>query len=374
MDPKNSALDAAIGSIYEAAVSPSSWPRALEQASACTGDVGAVLIWTREDGSFGTITSPSLKDAQREYEDRWWREDVRASRAVKRSYWLTSDVITDQDVVSPEEIETLPIYTDFLIRHGLGWVASVGVSPDPALHAALTVQRAMSKAPFSADEKEVIALLGRHIERALRIGSKLVEWRTTVESLADALRRMDVAVFALDGADRVLFMNDAASSVLATSLQIYRQRLMVRIGGERMTLKTAFLRQREERRRVSDLAALLLERSTGSHLVLFDLPITVGGEIYEAFLQKAEKLILVVAQDATSSVDPSILRDLFGLTAAEARLAAIVGRGASPREAAATLTISEETARSVLKRVYEKTETRRQSQLATLLGSIGLRA
>jgi DNA-binding CsgD family transcriptional regulator len=67
------------------------------------------------------------------------------------------------------------------------------------------------------------------------------------------------------------------------------------------------------------------------------------------------------------------MRELFGLTAAEARLAALVGGGASPREAAKQLQISEETARSVLKRVFSKTGTNRQSQVAALLSSVGLR-
>ena len=71
--------------------------------------------------------------------------------------------------------------------------------------------------------------------------------------------------------------------------------------------------------------------------------------------------------------DPALLRDLLGVTLAEARLAALVGSGATPRQAASQLGIAEETARSALKRVFAKTGVTRQSQLAGLLGRLVLR-
>jgi DNA-binding CsgD family transcriptional regulator len=61
---------------------------------------------------------------------------------------------------------------------------------------------------------------------------------------------------------------------------------------------------------------------------------------------------------------------LFSLTLAEARLASLVGSGQSPRDAASRLNITEGTARTVLKRVFSKTGTTRQAELAALLSSI----
>jgi hypothetical protein len=50
------------------------------------------------------------------------------------------------------------------------------------------------------------------------------------------------------------------------------------------------------------------------------------------------------------------------------------GIGAAPREAAASLGLTEETVRTVLKRVFAKTGVSRQAELAALVGRIGLRA
>ncbi|MGH1569520.1 hypothetical protein ACRAWG_01170 [Methylobacterium sp. P31] len=64
------------------------------------------------------------------------------------------------------------------------------------------------------------------------------------------------------------------------------------------------------------------------------------------------------------------MRDAFKLTLGEARLAALVGAGAAPADAAAALGIADATARTVLKRVFEKIGVSRQSELAALLGKL----
>ena len=61
------------------------------------------------------------------------------------------------------------------------------------------------------------------------------------------------------------------------------------------------------------------------------------------------------------------LREVFGLTEAEARLAALLAGGEELRSAAAQLKITYGTARSRLTEIFLKTETRRQTELIKLL-------
>ena len=61
----------AVDFIYDAALQPSLWPRALEAVADCSGDIGALLIWRRESGGFGTIVSPGLSAAQADYDAIW---------------------------------------------------------------------------------------------------------------------------------------------------------------------------------------------------------------------------------------------------------------------------------------------------------------
>jgi DNA-binding CsgD family transcriptional regulator len=58
---------------------------------------------------------------------------------------------------------------------------------------------------------------------------------------------------------------------------------------------------------------------------------------------------------------------LLGLTLGEARVASHVAAGRTPRESAIDLGVSEETTRTVLKRVFAKVGVSRQSELAALI-------
>jgi DNA-binding CsgD family transcriptional regulator len=65
-----------------------------------------------------------------------------------------------------------------------------------------------------------------------------------------------------------------------------------------------------------------------------------------------------------------VLNTVFGLSAAEARLAQLLARGESVESAAQLLEIKPTTARSQLAAVFEKTATRRQAKLVALLSRL----
>ncbi|MGE0419680.1 MAG: helix-turn-helix transcriptional regulator, partial [Acetobacteraceae bacterium] len=62
-----------------------------------------------------------------------------------------------------------------------------------------------------------------------------------------------------------------------------------------------------------------------------------------------------------------VLVKLYGLTPAETRLLALLGQDLSLDETAATLGITMPTARTHLQRIFQKTNTNRQSQLVRLV-------
>jgi DNA-binding CsgD family transcriptional regulator len=68
------------------------------------------------------------------------------------------------------------------------------------------------------------------------------------------------------------------------------------------------------------------------------------------------------------SADVDLLARSFGLTPAEAKLAALIGKGLTLADAAVQLQVSIATVRNQLKAVFLKTDTRRQSDLVLLIG------
>ena len=83
--------------------------------------------------------------------------------------------------------------------------------------------------------------------------------------------------------------------------------------------------------------------------------------------QETNTLLTLNALGPKPGPPAAILAKTFRLTPAEAKLASVIARGASPEIAAGELKISRETARNQLKSVFAKTNTHRQSELVALL-------
>ncbi|MEQ1770017.1 MAG: hypothetical protein ABL879_09270 [Devosia sp.] len=83
-------------------------------------------------------------------------------------------------------------------------------------------------------------------------------------------------------------------------------------------------------------------------------------------------LFLIVDAERPQRGDIGRTLQLLGLTVAEARLAALIGAGNSPRVSAQSLSITEGTARTTLKAVFGKLAISRQSELAQLVARIDL--
>jgi DNA-binding CsgD family transcriptional regulator/PAS domain-containing protein len=368
----------AVEAVYDAALNWSRWPNALQSIANCLGDVGAILLWRREDGSFGSVASPDILEAQKDWEQEGWNvRDLRALRAAERGYFFTGDPFTDRHLFSDDEIRTLPSYTQFQAQHDLGWFGAVAVSPDPHVGVVLNVHRsARKRPPFSDAELAVVARLGRHVERSLRLSIRLFDAELLKLGLGEALTRVGIGVFVLDSSGRVIFVNPAGTRLLGNGLTLVNDRLLVHERLARSALETALQKTNraiapvvlaEEQKPV-----LINRREDQRPLTVYVLPTAPLSHPAAQFLAHACAIVLAIDPEAGAPADPALVRDVLGLTLGEARMAALVGSGLTPREAAVKLGITEETARTVLKHVFSKTGVSRQSELVSLLSKMVL--
>jgi DNA-binding CsgD family transcriptional regulator/PAS domain-containing protein len=372
----DAAFVAAVEAIYETAASPSRWPHALQKIADILGDVGTVLMYRRDNGSFGTVVSPSLADAQRDYERHWWTQDIRSFRAIERGI-LLKDAITDRHLVSQEEVGTHPIYTEFLIPHGLGWIAGSSISPDPRVLVWISVQRMITRPRFTDQELAIVTRVARHAENALRLGIRLLDAEMVSLGLGEALSRINIGVFVLDEEKRVMFTNAAAEKFVGRGLLVTEQRLAAALGPERDVLDTAISSMM--RAGPGDLSEppprpiLVRHRDAKRPLTIYVLPARSSVDAgVRHFLARARAFVLVIGSQHDQPPAPAVVRDLLGLTLGEARVAALVATGRRPAQTAEQLGITEETARTVLKRVFAKVGVSSQSQLAALLAKLVL--
>ncbi|MGX4770213.1 helix-turn-helix transcriptional regulator [Bradyrhizobium guangdongense] len=377
MSVKLDYLTAAVEAIYDAAPDPSLWPHALGKVASCFDNVGALLQWQREDGTFGVIVSESLTEAALEYEARWSQHDFKGERAVRAGLYFGGEPITDRHVGPVDDAYVNhPFYKEFLVKHGLGWFGGVPVSPDPAIGVVLTVHRHFARPQFSDADLEVVGLLGRHIERSLRLSIRLLNAELTNVGLGEALARIGIGVFSLDWSSRLLFANPVAQSLLGEVFDLVNDQLRVCMAASKGPFESAVTRTLRAKAHdvLSEPKPILVgPTTTGRRFVIYLLPITAGALSANHFLTHTRAIVLAIEQKPAEPADPAVVRDILGLTLGEARVASLVGSGIPPRQAAERLGIAEETARNVLKRVFGKLDISRQSELTALLGRLVLR-
>jgi DNA-binding CsgD family transcriptional regulator len=183
----------------------------------------------------------------------------------------------------------------------------------------------------------------------------------------------------VDGAAAVRLANAAGAALLAA-----REGGLRADPGEGGALRAARVEETALLRRV--VAAAALGRGAapprGGHVclsrspprppvVVTAIPLSAAGMAAAGLPPEPMALLLVADPEArTAAPPPALLREAFGLTRAEAEVAARAANGDGVPALAASLDISPGTARLHLHRVFEKTGARRQAELAAVLGRL----
>ena len=120
---------------------------------------------------------------------------------------------------------------------------------------------------------------------------------------------------------------------------------------------------------------------SGTDQIVRSIPITPDGSLPVIFhllplkgsLGSTLGILVVTTLVASDALSVDLVQGVFALTPAEARVAALIGSGLSPRQTAKRLGITEGNVRTTLKHVFEKVGVSRQNELAALLAKLALR-
>lgn len=190
-----------------------------------------------------------------------------------------------------------------------------------------------------------------------------------VRGLTAAVNKSDVGILLVDRYAQLLFANAAAEALIAEGDSLRRQGKS--LSGSRLadTLKlqatiehVIAARAAGSSEKVPPVVALT---RTGRRPLLASV-IASDCEAGERDGDSAAIIYLCDPdQDLTGLVEPTC--KLYGLSPVETRLTCLLTRGISLADAAQTMRVREQTARSYLKQIFLKTETRRQAELVWLM-------
>jgi DNA-binding CsgD family transcriptional regulator len=366
-------LSAAVEAIYDAAMDDALWPRALKHMTDLLG--GNCAVVALEDGArrfpaYHCVGySPELQEAYNSY---YHFRDPMLDIAT-RSPPLS--VLTDRMVMPKAELRRLEVHSDFARANGIDSLAYAFAfrAPDRACFVAAT--RSARAGDFEREHVRTLGLLLPHLGRAMRVHVRLEDARVRAEGAAEALDRLAFGVVLVDRHARVVLANRAAEAMLARGDGIGADASGLRAA---TPAQTAALRrlvaQAADRARVAGRGgALRLDRpSLGRPLSVLVTPVGVA-DAGDAWLPEPRPAAIVFMADPEQRHRPpaSHLREIYGLTAAEAAVAGSIAQGQGVKDAAKALGIAPSTLRWHRQRVFEKTGTARQTELARLVERLG---
>lgn len=275
----------------------------------------------------------------------------------------SGSVYTDADAFPPDDRRSHAVLAwlerKLGVRHQLSLVVK-----DGRYAASLQVHRDAGQGPFVSGDREIMQLIAAEIDTGLKI---------SLRHAADVLRSYwngltahgTRSVCLLDDQARVLMATDAFMRDLAETGQLHVRN--GRLGATRVIIQARISEALERTAAGQRTVPVIVSRTPRDPswvAAASFAPLPAARDT--VFLNRAVALVSLELQRRDSTHIAETLTESFGLTPQEARIAVMVGFGANLTNIAADLDITRETARTHLKRIFQKMGLRRQADLIQL--------
>ncbi len=359
---------------YGAALEPRLWAAVLERVSDMVGGNAATITVQNQITGKGQAIAVRLDPAATRlyfghFADRnpiQKRNDVRAIFDDPQRW--RPRVIHDEHQLAKAELMGSEYYNDFMRRFDMHSCLMLGLAAREMSVAVLSVMRPQHRGQFEAREFAIANRFHPHLVRAFALGQRLSCLQEANDGFGDALDRSRHGVLLVDGQGRLRHANRAAEEILTSGRGLaLKFRTLHAVGADAdrrlKALIGAAADPDSERRRGGSMAVHRPDRKAPLSLIV--APVRSGRHA----LFEGDASVLVCVSDPESEI-PSAqdqLREMFGLTRAEARIAVAIIAGDDAKAIAERSSLSVHTVRMHIARVMSKTSTSRQAELASLL-------
>lgn len=348
--------------IYEAGAVPDMWPGVLDRISQVAQSLGGVLF-VADPVQTDWISSDGIRDGLQDYIAAGWPE--RNPRPRRLAALKHAGFLQDLDAFTEEELATEPVYTEFYRPRGLGWAAGTLLAMPSGENVVFSFECAYENGPVTPETIARLDGLRPHLARA-----SLLSWRLgmrSAQAAAAALQAVGLPAAVLSRAGRLQAANAHFETLMPRSFLDGRERLALKDLRADLLLKDAVGRFAAQDGKAGIQSIPVAAAEGGLPLVLHLLPVKRRAQ--DIFSGSAT-ILIAMPVDKGQVPHAEVLEALFDLTPTEARVARAIGQGEELKAVAAMRGVSPETVRAQLKSVLAKTGTRRQAELANLLGGL----
>ena len=355
-----------VDTAYKAAFDQNAWPVFLDSfADALQGHNTALVVQDQVSKQNQAIACVRTDPEQlRRYNDYYWRLNPWIARGSSDLMLGLITVGVGEFYIDRHELLRTEFYNDWLSPQRLQHSIAAVVSNSSERIIICSTLRPSRRGPFTERDRTYYASFLPHLRRAIETRERLADAVNAGRGALELLENSSNACVLLNGALRPVFVNRAARSILSSQ------------GGLSIKNGTLVSARTEDTSRLQKLIAraaatppsggeMALFRECGQPLLILVSPVQCR---YESPLPPQSVVAVWISDPDRKRLSPvHRIRSLFGLTRAEASVAAELAKGLSLHEIADLLEISRHTARNHLKHILEKTGAHRQADVVRLV-------
>jgi DNA-binding CsgD family transcriptional regulator len=357
-----------VADIYDAALDPAQWDQTLRHVCSVTGgNNSALVLYDREKRRRPHIIAANFDPLQnRRYDEYFSRIDPLAP-ILERS---PPGVIVTARSATEESQRCGEFYNDWARPNETGDTVFVNITAGDEGVCTFMIGHAWRAEPFPSPEVLRLAgLLAPHLERALHVQMDFGDLSLIHASGLDLIDRWRHGCVLISSTGAVLYANRAANEIAASQdgLALRARGLEAEIPREDAALQRLIQQARTDSGQAprSGSRVAISRNSARQPYVIQVLPVRT--HCVYAGSGAVAALVLIIDHGCEAQLAPADLRNIYDLTEAEARVALLVLKGHGLQFAADKLGVGLSTVRVHLQRVFEKTQTHRQAELAKLL-------
>jgi DNA-binding CsgD family transcriptional regulator/PAS domain-containing protein len=356
-------ISSVVGSIYQAAYDTAEWQTAVEKVHGLLNCSRTCIALTDTPPwkAISTIADDEF------HSNESYAAHMRDPYAVASLSRHVGEIFRRHEIVDEAEFKRRELWNDWMMPRDMWRSMTCNLQNDDKGIWSVHVHRGKTQPEFDENDVRALRILAEHMMRAkdisdtihhaarfgklfeqLPIGVMLVDRTAKVDFINnEAERLLSRSAFLGIRSGRIFCANFAANAKLAA---LVNSAMSVALQGTR---GGTFMVQGEQE---AGLRSIVVSVAPFNGPQYFGLPSQPSAIIIlrDVFLQPSTNLDLH-------------MRELFGLTAAEASLCIILASGITLQDAAARNGITTKTARTYLERIFSKTGTRQQSQLVALI-------
>ncbi|WP_342241454.1 helix-turn-helix transcriptional regulator [Inquilinus sp. OTU3971] len=376
MDRADAILEA-VQRTYDAAVTPREWPGALEAITDTTRGLRGFLVV--ENHARGGLDMCHMARHDPLHLSRFaaaaeagmlpsWMVGMPVGRALR-----ASDMETDSDYARSA------FYNEVVRRNGCFYGAVAQVESTPSFRGYITICRGQGREDYSDADVAALQMVIPHLTQALRLRRHLGDADLHAAQGEAVLDQLTIGVILTDAAARPVHLNRRAEAIIARAdgLLVEPSGIAAARPDETRRLREAIALAAAAGAATAGLGAaaraaaagarMLISRPSGRRpLVVAVIPFRTDAVECRGG-RTARVAVFVSDPDRIDAPAAAVVRELFGLTAAEAEVAVEIGRGEGLQSVADRLSIAVTTARTHLAHIFDKTGTSRQAELVRLL-------